>query len=185
MFDKPTNYRKRKLEGSRIIIPIVQIDGCPGILYSDALASISSDIQLVIRLNLMSVNQSKRAISSPAEEYKGNYEVSLVDIFLGGFVDVFVRRYCDTIKSLDSAEKIKIDPLSKFRTEDDGITIYKWREITLRALNCLLLASPKISGLGKLIVKKVLEDKDVLEIVKQQFSRSFVMEQRFRKHSRW
>ncbi|KAI8460854.1 hypothetical protein BY996DRAFT_6409071 [Phakopsora pachyrhizi] len=175
MFDKPKDYRKRKLEGTRIVIPIVQVDSSPGIPYSKALASIAGDIQLIIRQNLMSLNQSKKRINLTAKEFKGNSEISLVDVFLDGFIDVFVHRYCETLKSLDHAEKIKIDPLSKFRTEDDGITIYKWREITLRALNCLLLASPKISGLGKLIVKKVLEDKDVLEIVKQQFSRSFVI----------
>ncbi|KAI8451904.1 hypothetical protein BY996DRAFT_3511578 [Phakopsora pachyrhizi] len=88
--------------------------------------------------------------------------------------------FCSAFKALDKAKRFlkgpyfKLDGDSNFEDED----IYSWREIALRILDYLVVASPNIENYnaGKAIVKKVLEDIVVAKIVKQQFLQALNIE---------
>ncbi|CAH7682132.1 expressed protein [Phakopsora pachyrhizi] len=84
----------------------------------------------------------------------------------------FIAEFSDTLRSLDRTKKWRGRPyFMKFESHDRlERKFFSYRELALRSLSCLLIASPNIDDEGKKIVQEVLKDQEVLEIIKLQFS---------------
>ncbi|KAI8455949.1 hypothetical protein BY996DRAFT_7000862, partial [Phakopsora pachyrhizi] len=168
--DIPGSYRNREPEALADVTPIVKSASGEDISYSMALASIAEEI-------LMMLNPSLLSNLKPLEQVSNSPEIRRVPYGDSFFMKEFASRYCNILKSLDKAVYPKGIANSEFPSvfDQNAINIYTWREVTLRALNCLLVVSTTANGTGNKVFKEILKDEDVLEIIKQHFSISYDM----------
>ncbi|CAH7683512.1 expressed protein [Phakopsora pachyrhizi] len=157
--------------------PVIQLKSKNKMFYISAMADIAKRVLILVDY------QNKRKNNS-------NYRVIYFkNLKSGHTLDdlIFARDYknigfefCGAFKALDDATQHHNGPYFKPENESEIVyeDIYKWREIGLRILDYLVVASPEVDGYneGKAIVKKVLEDSDIAKIVKKQFLQALNIE---------
>ncbi|CAH7671828.1 hypothetical protein PPACK8108_LOCUS6657 [Phakopsora pachyrhizi] len=118
------------------------------------------------------LNQSRNQLIYFPKDFDSSNTVGKDEALLDSMKAQFIEEFCNIFKILYKTKEPKENNYEiygiKYNEANDEY--YTWTELSLRALNCLLLASPKINGEGKKIVQEILKDEEVLEIIKHQFS---------------
>ncbi|CAH7671592.1 hypothetical protein PPACK8108_LOCUS6386 [Phakopsora pachyrhizi] len=194
----------------RMMGPKIKTETGEKISYSEAVAFVAKDIELIVHTNIMKKRYpekqvfytprklpkkkeknsgAEREITSKlhkAEENKiinylpeGNKDdvdpqeensQDLDPVFFDTIQRYFIINFCNNLKSLDRAKKPQGGMETYFETKYDihSVNIYTWRDLMFRALNCLVIASPIINGLGEKI-----DQFEILARSVKQFASSF------------
>ncbi|CAH7672974.1 expressed protein [Phakopsora pachyrhizi] len=126
----------------------------------------------IIQNHLRRIQKPNNQLLYFPEDFKSSNTFGMDEAFLKSIKAQFIDDYCNIFKILYKIKEPKESNYGIYRIKYNEAEeeYYTWAELSLRALNCLLLASPKINGEGKKIVQEILKDDEVLEIIKHQFS---------------
>ncbi|CAH7688204.1 expressed protein [Phakopsora pachyrhizi] len=161
-------YAPGKLTG-----PLVSIaHSREGVAYVALTASLASSALEIVQDQLRVLHKPNNRVSYYPEVVHSENLHNLDDIFFDFKKRKFVVDFSETLKSLDNVEEWEGKPYFFESYEYDQLNrnYFSLRELALRPLSCLLIASPDIGDVGKKIAREILKDKEVLEIIKLQFS---------------
>ncbi|CAH7688203.1 expressed protein [Phakopsora pachyrhizi] len=168
-----------------------------GVAYVALTASLASSALEIVQDQLRVLHKPNNRVSYYLEVVHSENLHNLDDIFFDFKKRKFVVDFSETLKSLDNVEKwYNRHYFFRFESYDQlDRNYFSFREVALRPLSCLLIASPDIGDEGKKIAQEILKDKEVLEMIKLQFSTILVNPEfkekiylNFRdylKHNRW
>ncbi|CAH7685039.1 expressed protein [Phakopsora pachyrhizi] len=161
------NFASNKCSG-----PIVTTKDHERIAYSTLTASLANSALEIVQYKLRALNKPNERLSYFLKEWHLENINRLDETPFHIKERNFIFDFSSTLKSLDKAENWSRKPyFIKFESCDRlERKFFSYRELALRSLSCLLIASPDIDDVGKKIVKEVLKDQEVLEIIKLQFS---------------
>ncbi|CAH7685613.1 hypothetical protein PPACK8108_LOCUS20173 [Phakopsora pachyrhizi] len=164
-------YAPDKLMGPRVSIAHKKEE----VSYVALTASLASSALEIVQDQLRLLNKPNKHYNHVAERDSEN-TYNFDDVFFDFKKRKFITDFSDTLKSLDNAEKFNEKPyFFKYYSYDNlDRNYYFFRELALRPLSCLLVASPNIGNEGKKIAQEILKDKEVLKIIKLQFSTMLV-----------
>ncbi|CAH7685576.1 hypothetical protein PPACK8108_LOCUS20130 [Phakopsora pachyrhizi] len=134
-------------------------------------ASLASSALEIVQDRLRALNKPNKRVSYYLEERHSEDLHNFDDIFFDFKRRKFIVDFFDTLKSLDKVEEWGGRPYFFSSESHDQLNrnYYSLRELALRPLSCLLIASNDIGDEGKRIVQEILKDKEVIEIIKRQF----------------
>ncbi|CAH7683455.1 expressed protein, partial [Phakopsora pachyrhizi] len=164
-------YAPDKLLGPRVSIAHKKEE----VSYVALTASLASSALEIVQDQLRLLNKPNKHYNHVAERDSEN-TYNFDDVFFDFKKRKFITDFSDTLKSLDNAEKLYEKPYFFRYCSYDNLdrNYYFFRELALRPLSCLLVASPNIGNEGKKIAQEILKDKEVLKIIKLQFSKMLV-----------
>ncbi|CAH7688199.1 expressed protein [Phakopsora pachyrhizi] len=157
-----------KLTGPRVSIASSK----ERVAYVALTASLASSALEIVQDALRALNKPNNRVSYYLEEGHSKNLHNLDDIFFDFKKRKFIVDFADTLKSLDNVREWELRPYFYRYQSYDRLdrNYFSFRELALRPLSCLLIASPDIGDEGKRIAQEILKDKEVLEIIKLQFS---------------
>ncbi|CAH7688201.1 expressed protein [Phakopsora pachyrhizi] len=184
--------------GGKLTGPLVSIaHNREGVAYVALTASLASSALEIVQDQLRVLQKPNERASIYEEERHAENIYSFDDVFFDFKKRKFVVDFSETLKSLDNVGKWDGKPyfFDSFEHHQLDRNYFSFRELALRPLSCLLIASPDIGDVGKKIAREILKDNEVLEIIKLQFStvslnHQFEMEicldfKDYVKHNRW
>ncbi|CAH7674484.1 expressed protein [Phakopsora pachyrhizi] len=135
-------------------------------------ASIAKQALGIIQNHLRRIQKPNNQLLYFPEDFKSSNTFGMDEAFLKSIKAQFIDDFCNIFKILYKIKEPKENNYGIYgiKYNEAEEEYYTWAELSLRALNCLLLASPKINGEGKKIVQEILKDDEVLEIIKHRFS---------------
>ncbi|CAH7681793.1 expressed protein [Phakopsora pachyrhizi] len=135
-------------------------------------ASIAKQALGIVQNYLRRIQKPNNQLLYFPEDFKSSNTFGMDEAFLESMKAQFIDDFCNIFKILYKIKEPKENNYEIYgiKYNEAEEEYYTWAELSLRALNCLLLASPKINGEGKKIVQEILKDDEVLEIIKHQFS---------------
>ncbi|CAH7689184.1 expressed protein [Phakopsora pachyrhizi] len=135
-------------------------------------ASIARGAIEIVQHHLRKIQKPRNQLLYFPEGFGSKNTFGMDEAFLESMKKQFIDEFCKNFKILHKAKELKQTnyKIYKIKFNQDENEYYTWAELSLRALNCLLLSSPKINGEGRKVVQEILKDEEVLEIIKHQFS---------------
>ncbi|CAH7668499.1 hypothetical protein PPACK8108_LOCUS3011 [Phakopsora pachyrhizi] len=152
--------------------PIVFTKNNEKVAYSTLTATLATSALDMIKYKLRGLHNPNERLASFLKEWPSENIHRLNGTPFDEIKKDFIDKFSDTLRSLDRTQEWRGKSyFVKFESHDRMERKYfSYRELALRPLSCLLIASPHIDDEGRKIVQEVLKDKEVLEIIKLQFS---------------
>ncbi|KAI8449547.1 hypothetical protein BY996DRAFT_6604155 [Phakopsora pachyrhizi] len=141
--------------------------------YSEMTSSIATKSLELVQNHLRKIKKPKFQVFHQPEHIAENLD----EVYFLNMQNSFISEFRDTVKSFERAKSLRKVPydITKFGyNELNGNKFFSMEELALRSLDYLSQASSEINGVGKTIVREVLKDKEVLEIIKSRFTNVFM-----------